>query len=181
MRVNRAISTLAFIVGASSCAASSSPATSPPAPAGAGVVVRVVDGDTVQIKIGRQTTPVRLIGVNTPETVDPNRPPQCFGAEAKKRTRELLPPGTAVRLERDPEPRDKYGRLLAYVFTSSGTFVNLVLAQEGFATTMAIAPNTSHQSEFAAAVARAREGRLGLWGACPGFGAAADPATTLAP
>jgi micrococcal nuclease len=181
MRVNCAISTLAFIMGASSCSPSSSPEARPSTPAGSAVVVRVVDGDTVQIKIGRETTPVRLIGINTPETVDPNRPPQCFGAEAKNRTRELLPPGTAVRLERDPDPRDKYGRLLAYVFTSGGTFVNLVLAQEGFATTMAIAPNTSHESEFAAAVDHARAGRLGLWGSCSGFGAPADPATTLAP
>ena len=71
---------------------------------------------------------VRLIGIDTPETVDPRKPVQCFGKEASDHTKALLPAGTAVRLERDAEARDRYDRLLAYVYRASdGLFVNLEL------------------------------------------------------
>ena len=130
-------------------------------------VERVVDGDTVVVHLGGRDEHVRLIGIDTPETVDPRRPVQCFGKEASNRTKALLPKGTAVRLERDVEARDRYGRLLAYVYrVEDGTFVNLALAEEGYAQSLTIPPNVAYADRFAAAVADARRAGRGLWGAC---------------
>jgi micrococcal nuclease len=132
-------------------------------------VVKVVDGDTVELRIGRKKERVRLIGINTPETVDPRRPVECFGPEAKAETKHLLPPGTRVRLERDLEARDDYGRLLGYVTRAAdGLFVNLHLVQQGFAVPLAIAPNTARAAVFAEAAHGASTGARGLWSACPG-------------
>ena len=86
--------------------------------AGEGTVVRVIDGDTVDVDLDGARERVRLIGVDTPESVARDRPIQCYGVEASDRTKELLPEGTAVRLERDEVSRDQYGRLLA---TSTGS------------------------------------------------------------
>src|SRR3546814_3636658 len=77
-----------------------------------GVVVRSVDGDTLVVDVGGSREDVRLIGIDTPESVARDRPVECFGPEAKEHMAELLPAGTAVRLERDVEARDRYGRLL---------------------------------------------------------------------
>ena len=130
-------------------------------------VARVVDGDTVVLRLGGHDEHVRLIGIDTPETVDPRKPVQCFGKEASNRTKALLPEGTEVRLERDVEARDRYGRLLAYVFrVDDGTFVNLALAEEGYALSLTIPPNVAYADRFAAAVADARRAGRGLWGAC---------------
>jgi micrococcal nuclease len=133
------------------------------------VVVRVVDGDTVVMKVATKEERVRLIGIDTPETVDPDRPVQCYGPEASAHTKELLPPGTYVHLDRDVEARDDYGRLLAYVTRATdGLFVNVELAADGFADALSIPPNTAHAKDVAAAVAAARSGGKGLWGACGG-------------
>lgn len=132
-------------------------------------VERVVDGDTIVVEIdgGRET--VRLIGIDTPETVKPNTPVQCFGPEASKRTKELLPPGTPVRLERDVEARDDYGRLLAYVTRAvDGLFVNLALVEEGDAELLTFPPNTTHVAEFVDAATAAERADVGLWAACAG-------------
>jgi micrococcal nuclease len=130
--------------------------------------VRVVDGDTVVVRIDGADEKVRLLGIDTPETVDPRRPVQCFGKEASRRTKELLPEGAEVRLERDVEPRDAYDRLLAYVYRADdGTFVNLALLEEGFAQTLTITPNVAYADRFAAAAREARDAGRGLWGACP--------------
>lgn len=142
-----------------------------PARAGAAIVTRVVDGDTIAVRFGTgssaTTEKVRLIGIDTPESVKPNTPVQCFAIEASKRTKALLPPGTAVRLERDVEPRDVYHRLLAYVYRSSdGLFVNLSLARDGFAVLDTFPPNVAHVDDFTAAVSTARDANLGLWGSC---------------
>jgi micrococcal nuclease len=137
------------------------------APAGSAVVAHPVDGDTVVVDIGGHEEPVRLIGVDTPESVARDRPVECFGPEAKARTAELLPPGTAVRLERDVEARDRYGRLLAYVVRAQdGVLVNLLLVEEGFAESYRFAPNLAHQADFDAAEARARRDQRGLWPVC---------------
>jgi len=145
------------------------PAASPdvlvtPLPAGQdGTVDRVVDGDTLIVD-GRR---VRIIGVDTPETVKPNTPVQCYGPEASAATKALLPKGTAVRLVRGADPTDRYGRDLAYVYRSrDGLFLEGYLAQEGFARTLAIAPNTVHRQDLAALVAQARSTNRGLWAAC---------------
>jgi micrococcal nuclease len=132
-------------------------------------VVRVVDGDTIVAHLPGGDERVRLIGIDTPETVDPRKPVQCFGREASDRTKHLLPPGTVIRLERDVEARDRYGRLLAYVYRQGdGTFVNLTLAQEGYAQPLTIPPNVAYADRFAAAAAEARAADRGLWGACGG-------------
>ena len=131
-------------------------------------VVRVVDGDTVDVRIGGREDTVRLIGIDTPETVDPRSPVECFGEEASNRTKALLPAGTAVRLVADVEARDRYDRLLAYVYRDDGTFVNLSLVEDGYASVLTYPPNVAHVDEFTAAAARARDAGRGLWGACGG-------------
>ena len=140
----------------------------PAADDGRASVVRVVDGDTVEVRIGGREETVRLIGIDTPETVDPRSPVECFGEEASDRAKALLPVGTEVRLVADVEPRDRYDRLLAYVYRDDGTFVNLALVEDGYASVLTYPPNVAHASEFTAAAARAREGGRGLWGACGG-------------
>ena len=103
---------------------------------------------------GEQET-LRLIGVDTPETVDPDQPPECFGAEASAHTKELLPAGTEVRLTRDVEARDRYDRLLVYVERAEdGLFVNLDLVAGGWADDYPYPPNVAHQRDFALAVSR---------------------------
>jgi micrococcal nuclease len=110
---------------------------------------------------------VRLIGIDTPETVDPRRPVGCYGQEASARTKELLPPGTVVELVRDTEERDRYGRLLAYVHRArDGRFVNLELLRDGSAQLLTIPPNVAHTIELRTAERAARAEGRGLWSAC---------------
>ena len=135
--------------------------------AGEAVVKRVVDGDTIIVHVGGRDERVRLIGIDTPETVDPRKPVQCYGKEASDHPKALLPPGTPVRLERDVEPRDKYDRLLAYVYrVSDGLFVNLELARDGYAQLLTIPPNVTYVDQLRAAVADARHAGRGLWSSC---------------
>ena len=131
-------------------------------------VDRIVDGDTLVAIVGGQRERVRLIGINTPESVDPDRPVMCFGKEASHHLEELVPPGTQIRIERDVEPRDKYGRVLGYVYRASdGLFVNLAQVTDGFANQYTFPPNVAHTSEFKTAASQARSQGRGLWGACP--------------
>jgi micrococcal nuclease len=140
-------------------------------PPGRATVVHVVDGDTIDVTIGGHRERVRLIGINTPETVDPRRPVECFGHEASEHTKTLLPAGTAVDLVRDVEPRDAYGRLLAYVYRRpDGLFVNLDLATQGYADLLTFPPNIAHVDEFRGAVAAARRSSRGLWSRCQAAG-----------
>ncbi|MCC6224900.1 MAG: thermonuclease family protein [Microthrixaceae bacterium] len=142
-------------------------AETPSRPAGAATVLRVVDGDTVVVNIGGSEENVRLIGVDTPETVDPRRPVGCFGKEAGAHTKSLLPEGTEVRLERDVEQRDRYGRLLAYLYRSrDGLFVNDALLRDGYGQLLTIPPNIAHVERFTASQRAARESGSGLWSAC---------------
>ncbi len=138
-----------------------------PTDPGAATVVEVVDGDTVVVDLAGRRETLRLIGIDTPETVDPDQPPECWGAEASAHTKALLPAGTAVRLTRDVEARDRYDRLLVYVErTEDGLFVNLDLVAGGWADDYPFPPNVAHQREFALAVSQARAEGLGLWGTC---------------
>ena len=120
--------------------------------------------------MGGRTEKVRLLGIDTPETKDPRKPVQCFGKEASARTADLLPPGTEVRLVRDVEERDRYDRLLAYVYRDDGLFVNLDLARGGYADLLTYPPNVAHTAELQEAVAEARREQRGLWQACGGPG-----------
>ena len=128
---------------------------------------RVVDGDTIDIAIGGNTERVRLIGINTPETKHPTKGMECFGPEASAYTEQLLPKGTKLRVERDVEARDKYGRLLLYVYIeNSNVFVNLDLVLQGYARPMVFEPNTAHKADFAQAATQAELRNVGLWQAC---------------
>jgi micrococcal nuclease len=126
--------------------------------------VRVVDGDTVILRMHGRRSRVRLIGVDAPETWLRH---DCFGIAATGALRRLVPPASAVRVVADAEPRDPYGRLLLYLWTSHGTFVNAALVREGFARTMTISPNTSRVSVFQEAERTARRAHAGMWRACP--------------
>ncbi len=130
-------------------------------------VKRVVDGDTIEIAIGGKTERVRLIGVDTPETKHPTKGVECYGPEASAYTEQLLPTGTALRVERDIEARDKYGRLLLYVYIADrNVFVNLDLVMNGYARPMVFEPNTAHKADFAQAATQAELRNVGLWQAC---------------
>ena len=112
---------------------------------------------------------VRLIGVDTPESVARDRPDQCYGAEAAAFTKSLLPVGTEVRLARDEVARDQFGRLLAYVYRSrDDLLVNLELIEEGYADAVTFGDNEALYDTFVAAEATARADGLGLWSACGG-------------
>jgi micrococcal nuclease len=124
----------------------------------------VVDGDTIEARIGGEVEDVRLIGVDTPETVKPGTPVQCFGPRASDFTHRRLE-GQRVRLVFGVERRDVYGRLLAYLYLR-GRFFNPILVRRGLARTLTIAPNDRFAPRFRRLeLAAARTGR-GLWGAC---------------
>lgn len=130
-------------------------------------VARVVDGDTLVVSMASGEETVRLIGVDTPETVRPNTPVQCFGAEASERIHQLLD-GQQVRLAADPsqEDRDQYGRLLRYVQTLTGVDVGGDLLAGGFAREYTYDTAYLQQAAFRALEHDAESARRGLWGAC---------------
>lgn len=133
------------------------------------VVSRVVDGDTVDIIENGAIVRVRLIGINTPETVDPRRIVECFGKEASQKMKELLA-GGLVRLENDTSQGmyDKYHRRLAYLHTPDGIFVNLELVKQGYAYEYTYRTPYAYQSDFNVAQDEASLLKRGLWadGAC---------------
>ncbi|MDE0267716.1 MAG: thermonuclease family protein [Acidimicrobiaceae bacterium] len=133
------------------------------------VVERVVDGDTIVARVGNKSETVRLIGIDTPESVARTRPVECYGQEASFYLAEILPVGTAITLVRDAEIRDVYDRLLAYVIRSyDSLFVNLELVSAGYAAVLEYWPNDYYSSLFARAEAEARHSLRGLWKACGG-------------
>lgn len=163
------------------------PGPADPAPPGelsliTATVTRVVDGDTIHVSINGKDETVRFIGVDTPETVHPARGEEPYGREASEFTKAQLA-GKDVFLETDIQQRDKYGRLLAYVwlkapreFTEEGDAVlpsdneiranmfNARLLLEGYAQVMTIPPNVKYADHFAAYQREARENNRGLWG-----------------
>lgn len=141
------------------------PSPNPPSfPAGTveATVIRVVDGDTIEVELGGQIYKVRYIGIDTPETVDPEQPVQCFGREAAERNRQLVA-GRTVGLEKDVSETDRYGRLLRYVWVD-GRMVNAALVEEGYAMASTYPPDVKYASLFASLQAEAREAGRGLWG-----------------
>ncbi len=132
-----------------------------------GSVSKITDGDTIHVRIGGGDETVRLNGIDTPESVDPRSPVECFGKEASAHLAELIPVGTAVRLVRDVEARDRYDRLLAYVYrVPDDLFVNRQMALDGYADLLTFPPNVAHVEDFTAAVREARDAGRGLWSAC---------------
>lgn len=127
-------------------------------------VTRVVDGDTVAVRLDGREEKIRLIGVDTPESVKPGTPVQCYAKAASAETERLVE-GRRVTLRYDAERRDRYGRLLAYVYRDA-LFVNAELVERGYARTLTIPPNVAHADQFARLAREARSEGRGLWSAC---------------
>lgn len=127
-------------------------------------VTKVVDGDTLDILDGSKTIRLRLIGIDTPETVDPRKPVQCFGIEASNKAKELLL-NKQISLEFDPSQGtlDKYGRTLAYVFLPDGTHYNKWMILNGYAHEYTYNLPYKYQNQFKAAERTARANLSGLW------------------
>lgn len=148
-------------------AAVTGPPRMPAYVAGPYAVLRVVDGDTVRVAVAGRSEPVRLIGVDTPETRDPRRPVQCYGPEASRTLGRLLA-GRRVYLETDPTQarRDRYGRLLAYVWRAGPRplLVEEALIAGGYGREYTYrASRYRYQARFRLLQQRARAARRGLW------------------
>jgi micrococcal nuclease len=154
-----AIAGRSLVPGSGSGAASSAPSDAS--------VVRVVDGDTIVARLASgRIERVRFIGMDTPESVKPGTPVQCFALRASAYTKHLLS-GRRVRLVPDVEPRDRYGRLLAYVYRRpDGLFVNEELVRAGYARPYTFPPNVRFEGQIATLARQAREAGRGLWDAC---------------
>ncbi len=137
------------------------------ATAGMARVVAVVDGDTIRVRLaGGEVERVRYIGIDTPESVKPGTPVQCFAKAAAAANRRLVE-GRTVRLVGDVEPRDRYGRLLAYVYREpDGLFVNAELVRGGYARPLTIPPDVRFAERFATLAEEARRAAKGLWSSC---------------
>ena len=129
-------------------------------------VTHVTDGDTFDVRIAGKTEIVRLIGIDTPETHDPRKPVQCYGLAAAQEAHHLLD-GKQVRLIGDPtdSDRDKYHRLLRYVYLEDGTMYNQYMVEHGYAFAYIIFPNIK-LDQFKQWEAEAKQQQLGIWGAC---------------
>ncbi len=128
-------------------------------------VIRVVDGDTAHVLVRGRDVTVRFIGVDTPETVAPGQPIECYGPEASQFTMRQLT-GQRVRLEFDVDRIDAFGRTLAYLWLHDGSLFNEMLVRRGFATVATYPPDTRYVQRFAAAQRAAKATERGLWGAC---------------
>lgn len=139
-------------------------------------VIRVVDGDTLKVELAGQVESVRLIGIDTPESKankkarkDAGRSGQDIqtilhlGKAAFGFTKSMVKPGDVVKIEQDTETRDRYGRILGYVYLKSGKMLNEEIISAGYASVMTIPPNVRHQDLFLRAHRTAREKRRGLW------------------
>jgi len=122
------------------------------------VAVKVIDGDTIVLDNGET---VRYLGVDTPEVSVPVTPVECFGPEATERNKWLVD-GKRVKLVRDLKNKDKYGRLLRYVYVDE-QFINLELVRDGYARVLTVYPNVSHSREFAVVERQAEDSQHGLW------------------
>lgn len=125
-------------------------------------VTRVIDGDTIEVLIDGEKKTVRYIGINTPETVHPSKPVECFGVEASNKNKELVA-GKNVKLVKDVSETDKYGRLLRYVYVD-GVFVNHYLVFNGYAQAASYPPDVAYNEDFRSAQQDARISEKGLWG-----------------
>ena len=133
------------------------------------LVTKVIDGDTFEIEFNGKMAKVRIIGIDTPETVDPRRAVGCFGKKASEETKRLIE-GKEVVLTKDISETDKYNRLLRYVYLPIGEgnnlFVNDYLIRQGFAKNLTYPPDIKHNARFLEAEKEARDNLRGLWGEC---------------
>jgi len=127
-------------------------------------VTKVVDGDTVEVEVEGKREVLRLIGINTPETVDPRKSVECFGKEASAKSKEILE-GKKVSLEADPTQGelDKYNRLLRYIFLEDGRNFNKMMIEEGYAYEYTYNIPYKYQTDFKNAQQQARDNKRGLW------------------
>lgn len=143
----------------------------------AATLLRVIDGDTIRIRMGREEETVRFVGIDTPEREandkalrDSKRSKTDVkiivsqGLSAKRHLESLIHEGSALRLEFDVEERDHYGRLLAYVYSSDGTMLNESMLRDGYAYTMTVPPNVKYADKFRNLFDDARRNKMGLWG-----------------
>ena len=153
----------------------SEPAQTTPSPTAhgkhitSGVVEDVIDGDTIRLRIGGNTETVRLIAIDTPETKHPTKRVECYGPQASEFLSNVLAINSTVRIERDIEARDAYGRLLLYVFLRTATgeiFVNQEMVLRGYARPLNIAPNSRYQQHIVSAAFDAQRHARGLWKHC---------------
>lgn len=131
-------------------------------------VVRVVDGDTIIVSIDGTNQRLRYIGIDAPESVKPDTPVECFGQEASDENKRLVE-GKRVFLERDTSDRDRFDRLLRYVYVEENgerVFVNEVLVANGYANSASFPPDIARQDQLRSAEREARDAGLGLWGRC---------------
>lgn len=136
-------------------------------------IVKALDGDTIRVSVNGKGRTVRLILIDTPETRDPNSPVECFGAEATKRLRTMLPKGRTVYLEKDVSDKDRYGRSLRYVWfkgkeDGKAYLANEIMAEEGYAALATFPPDLKYVDRIRVAVQEARDANRGLWPACGG-------------
>lgn len=127
-------------------------------------ITKVIDGDTISVNINGTIETLRLIGINSPESVDPRKPVECFGIEASNKAKELLT-NKKVRLKNDltQGEKDKYGRLLRYVWMEDGTFFNKKMISDGYAFEYTYNTPYKYQSEFKQAELEAKTAKKGLW------------------
>lgn len=127
-------------------------------------VIKIVDGDTIKVNIDGKNENVRLIGINSPEVNDPRKPVECFGKEASNKAKEILT-DKSVKLENDPTQgdRDKYKRLLRYVFLEDGTSFNKLMIEEGYAYEYTYNIPYKYKEEFKKAQKQAEDNKKGLW------------------
>lgn len=130
-------------------------------------VTYVVDGDTFRAKVQNEEITIRMLGINTPETVDPRKSPECYGEQASLETKKLLQ-NKGVRLELNPnrEVLDKYGRYLTYVYLEDGLLLNQYLIEKGFAKEYTYGTPHSMRNTFKVIEKTARKEKKGLWGFC---------------
>lgn len=130
-------------------------------------VLTVLDGDTFEVKMNGKMEKVRMLGIDTPETVDPRKPVQCYGKEASDMTKSMLSHHSVVlKIDAKQSILDKYGRILAYVYRDDGLFINTFLLEKGYAREYTYGNAYSFQKEFKALQASAQEQKFGLWESC---------------
>ncbi len=130
-------------------------------------ILNVIDGDTFDIKVDDKKVRVRMLGIDTPETVDPRKPLQCFGKEASDNTKKiLLNHFVSLKTDFNQPSIDKYNRLLAYIYDENGLLINRYLLENGFAREYTYGSPYSKQKEFKKLEKEAKKKKLGLWGEC---------------
>lgn len=128
-------------------------------------MTRVIDGDTFEATVGGKKATIRLIGIDTPETVAPGQPVGCYGREASAYAKTLLE-GKDVQLEKDVSETDRFQRLLRYAYLADGQMVNALLVQDGYAKAATFPPDVKYAERFAELEGWARDAGAGLWGKC---------------